>query len=584
MANEIVSEIILDLDKMKVKLKEAEGLGANTGKKAGDGLGEGIEKGLLGSISPLKAVIAGLGAALVGAFSVKALVAAASESEDAVNSFNSALRVAGNLTPQVSQNFQDYAASLQRITTVSSDTVLSGAALLVSLGRLKGEGLEQATKASLDLAAGLNIDVNSAFSLVSRAAAGNVGALSRYGITVKATGDQAKDFATAMDLVSQKFGGLAESKVNTFSGAMAQLKNTFGDVLKEMGNMIIKSPVMISLIKFASAEFGRLIDVIKAFAGSGDIFGAITERLLQFGQALLTYVGAPVEFVFNIFQSLGQAIGGIASALVSLASGDFSQAMQTIKDTSTDTLETLFNFDSTVAASNYVARIQEVVELAKPVSDEAVIALAAPPQALPSLWDQVTEHVKAKLTEMANFVKMTSAAMTQGIQTFSAGLSRGFAQIGTNLASGGAAFKNFGKVMLGVLGDIAIQMGATFILMGLARVLLSYGADATGYALIAAGVGLSILGGALKGMSSGEAGVGGGAANTGAGLSSGGAGGEATPGTFGEPLPVEEQKPQTQVNVTVQGNVLDRRQAGLEIVEVINEAFGSQGLRFAQSS
>lgn len=581
MANEIVSEIILDLDKMKAKLKEAEALGASTGKNAGDGIGGGFEKGLLGSISPLKAAIVGLGAALIGAFSVKSVVAAASESEDAVNSFNSALRVAGNLTPQISQNFQDYAASLQRITTVADDTILSGAALLVSLGRLKGEGLDQATKASLDLAAGLNIDVNSAFNLVARAASGNVGALSRYGITVKSTGDQARDFATAMDLVSQKFGGLAESKVNTFSGAMAQMKNSFGDVLEEIGNMIIKSPVMIDLIKFVSAEFVRLGNTIKAFAGSGDVFGAMVEKLLQFGQALLTYVGSPIEFVFNIFQSLGQVIGGIASALVSLASGEFSQAMQTIKDTSTDTLETLFNFDSTVAASGYITRLQEVVELAAPANAEAVAALAAPAQALPSVWDQVLTEVKTKLTEMSNFVKVTAAAMTQGIQTFSSGLSRGFAQVGTNLVNGGAAFKNFGKVMLGVLGDIAIQFGSTFILMGIGKTLLG---DPSGVALIAAGVGLSILGGALKGMSGGEAGVGGAAANTGAGLSSGGEGGQASPGTFGEPLPVEEQQPQSQVNVTVQGNILDRRQAGLEIVEVINEAFGSQGLRFAQTS
>jgi hypothetical protein len=33
--------------------------------------------------------------------------------------------------------------------------------------------------------------------------------------------------------------------------------------------------------------------------------------------------------------------------------------------------------------------------------------------------------------------------------------------------------------------------------------------------------------------------------------------------------------------VNVQGNVLDRRQTGLEIAEVINEAFGSGGVTFA---
>jgi len=116
------------------------------------------------------------------------------------------------------------------------------------------------------------------------------------------------------------------------------------------------------------------------------------------------------------------------------------------------------------------------------------------------------------------------------------------------------------------------------MLKGVGKVLLG---DPSGAGLIAAGVALSILGGALKAMAGGAGSNAGGVSAAGAG--GGGGGGGVGGGGISQTengqteLAQEDKKPQTVVQVTVQGNILDRRATGLELVEIINESFGTSG-------
>ena len=56
-----------------------------------------------------------------------------------------------------------------------------------------------------------------------------------------------------------------------------------------------------------------------------------------------------------------------------------------------------------------------------------------------------------------------------------------------------------------------------------------------------------------------------------------GAGGTADLGAVADGSQLERNKPGTQIAVNIQGNVLDRRQTGIEIVEIIKEQFDTQG-------
>jgi hypothetical protein len=100
-----------------------------------------------------------------------------------------------------------------------------------------------------------------------------------------------------------------------------------------------------------------------------------------------------------------------------------------------------------------------------------------------------------------------------------------------------------------------------------------------GFAAVAAGTAALVLGGALKALSGGMGGTGSAPAGSSGGGGGSGSTGFSAPDTqFGTPEEMQEmQKPSTNISVNIQGNVLDRRQTGLEISEVIREAFDVQG-------
>lgn len=157
--------------------------------------------------------------------------------------------------------------------------------------------------------------------------------------------------------------------------------------------------------------------------------------------------------------------------------------------------------------------------------------------------------------------------------TFVSQIGGAFAAFGNALAKGENAMEAFGKAILGILGDIAINMGQSFILQGIAMSLnpLTPGA---GGGLIAAGAALAIFGGLLKGLAGGG---GGGAATT------GGGGGIAAPTEMGTgfnaatPMPDTRIQPNTVVNFTVQGDILDSDSTQNRIVQLLNDAIDSKG-------
>lgn len=208
-------------------------------------------------------------------------IKASSEQEDAINKLNSALKISGQYTSSTSKELQDYASALQSTTKYGDETILSTTALISSLGQLDKEGLKKATAATLDLATATGIDLNTAAQLVGKAAAGEVSTLKRYGVEVKDTGDRVRDFSTALEKINKQFGGSAASQIDTFSGAVAQLKNNYGDTLEVIGDYITQSPVVIAGIRAISDEVVNFTKSIKeskeASSGLSTILLALTD-------------------------------------------------------------------------------------------------------------------------------------------------------------------------------------------------------------------------------------------------------------------------------------------------------------------
>lgn len=173
-----------------------------------------------------------------------------------------------------------------------------------------------------------------------------------------------------------------------------------------------------------------------------------------------------------------------------------------------------------------------------------------------------------------NFAANSNAAFKQvGAQAFSTisqGVGRAFNNFGAALARGEDAGAAFADAIGESLIQIASQFGDTFIQIGIGKLAASYGADATGYTLIAAGAALKILAGAAGGKKSAPSQAG--SADTGGGISS-------QPNFSDNPSTnLERRKPDTNVQVVINGDVLDSDESGSRIVDLINSAFDKKGV------
>jgi len=198
------------------------------------------------------------GKALINAFSDA--VKAASAEEDAINQLNIALQLTGKYSEESSKQMVEFSNSIEQTTKFSGEAALSASSLIQNLANLSTDGLQEATAAAADLSAAIGIDLQTAAQLVGKAATGQVGALKKFGITIKEGANTAETFSNALKQLQDNFGGAAAAQLNTFSGATTQLGNASEDVSKSLGRLITQSPEVIAAIQILSRVLRSLAD------------------------------------------------------------------------------------------------------------------------------------------------------------------------------------------------------------------------------------------------------------------------------------------------------------------------------------
>jgi hypothetical protein len=193
--------------------------------------------------------------------SILGSVKAAQEQEDAIASMNIALKNTGIFTETTARSLQAFSGEMQEASVFGDEFILQNAALIQSLGQLDQQGLKRATKAAIELAAGLRIDLTSAAQLVGKAAAGETGAFGRYGIVIEETGTKAEKFERVLQTIESRFGGSSQAQVDTFSGSIAQLANAWSDLQEEVGAFVTNNEKARSVISF-------LTNAIQGLTGS----------------------------------------------------------------------------------------------------------------------------------------------------------------------------------------------------------------------------------------------------------------------------------------------------------------------------
>lgn len=330
--------------------------------------------------------------------SLEQSIDAAAAAEVSFNNLTAALGRAGNNTAQTRADLSAFAAELQRTTTFEDDAAFSSLALLQSLTKLNTDGLQKGVTAAADLATVLGIDLDSATRLVAKGAEGNVEAFKRYGVEIKKGSTDTETFANLIETLNGKFGGAAASQVSTFSGAIKQLSNNFGDVQESIGGLVTNNTTVIAFFNVLS---GQLADTSGSIANMQTFFNDATKTIVNFGVAI-------AQTALEIADLVTTALKPFANAIL---------------------------FIGGIVVSSLIAPIEGLID--------GVIALGS---VVPGLSDS--------FKNLENPIKGTSEA----IQQFSEGALKSIGDFGEGNAfrSGAEAVQQFGNAIIEAEGKVAV--------------------------------------------------------------------------------------------------------------------------------
>ncbi len=228
-------------------------------------------------------------AASVVAFGVSSVKAYNESLEAQTKLSTNLLNVKGNTDANV-KSIQNLASAMQKKGVIDDDVIVAGAAQLATFN-LQGKTIETLTPKIGDMVAqlkGSNATAEDAVginNLIGKVMTGNVGALSRYGVTLDENqkkqlknGNEAERAALLVKVLGQNYGNINEELSKTPQGQLTMLKNRFGELQEQVGEVLVKGlvPVMDFVMDHIIPSFESLWNtVVMLFSGDfkGGIFG-----------------------------------------------------------------------------------------------------------------------------------------------------------------------------------------------------------------------------------------------------------------------------------------------------------------------
>lgn len=226
----------------------------------------------------------------VGAAAVAGLglsVKAALDAQRAQAALHNTIENAPQLAASAEKRFLALAESIRKTTGADDEAVISGIALQGNMG-LTEKAINKLTPLVVDLAAKYDIDLQSAFKAVGKAATGSTGALSRYVGTI----EKGATPAETLQNVLTKLGGAAgfaatQAKNEPWRLLMSDLEETAEDIgtallpaLRDLAEMLRN---LLPLLKFLAQGLADIVqginDVVNAFKGNSNGFDEYSDKL-----------------------------------------------------------------------------------------------------------------------------------------------------------------------------------------------------------------------------------------------------------------------------------------------------------------
>lgn len=271
-------------------------------------------------------------------------VRAAQVQEDAINELNAALAASGDFSQEASDDLQNFASELQKSSVIGDETTLKMLALAKSFGA-SNESAKELVKGGLGLSIAANLSLEEAIRRVGRASSGSIEDIAKFAPEIRNLTKEQLAAGGAAEILAEKFGGLAAQQTQTFSGAITQLQNTFGDLTETTGNSIVKNQTLINVIKTITKEIGSFDEFIKANIGSlqelisKGIIGLIDAGLILI--PILQFIGTAGSLAFNTLSLVVNSTLAVIAKGLNLIGVISDTAFKTFQDSATEASESI---------------------------------------------------------------------------------------------------------------------------------------------------------------------------------------------------------------------------------------------------
>lgn len=251
----------------------------------------------------------GVGAVLVAGF---AMTAKASEEANLahlklVNTIDKMPLLAGETTDA----FEEQAAALAKVTKYDDDATIAMQAMLGTFNQT-GDQIREITPLVQDYASKFGVDLVDAAKAVGKALTGQIGALSKQGVTIDKAAYATDKFAAVTAALRDQAGGFAEQEGKTFTGQMEIMKNSLGEIQEGVGVGAVKAfNTLLGPVKSLSDGFSGLDANTQSLVGQLGTFGAV--GLIGVG-ALSTMIGQALKMKEN-FLAAAEGAKSLASAI-----------------------------------------------------------------------------------------------------------------------------------------------------------------------------------------------------------------------------------------------------------------------------
>jgi hypothetical protein len=235
------------------------------------------------------------------------------DSEKATYELAAAMKQAGTYTEAAYKHNLEYATSLMKVSNYTDEEINSVQRMLTFYG-IQGPMLDKLTQATLDLAAAKGLDLNTAAGLLGRTIDTETNAMARQGVIVEGTAGSIRRMESAVQSISDLFGGAAKAQSETWAGRIQQLKIRWDEFLETVGKYLL--PTLDSLLKTGNEVIAWLENLdpglVKLIVNAGLIAVAIAAIL----GPLMLFIGQAGNAVIAIYK-IARAIQALIPLLLS---------------------------------------------------------------------------------------------------------------------------------------------------------------------------------------------------------------------------------------------------------------------------